>query len=168
MKMPEVNRTPWHIRSSLQPGDIGWIIYLHGLLYAKEYGWNYTFDGYVAKGLARFALSYDAHKDRLWIAERGGQIVGFIAIVGHSELEAQLRWFLVHPTERGHGLGRLLLNEALEFCREHQFRSIFLWTVSDLKVAAHLYQSVGFHKTEEKTHDIWGKTLTEEKFELSL
>jgi len=166
--MPQEDHKPWHIRSSFHPGDIGWIIHLHGILYAKEYGWDHTFDGYVAEGLARFALSFDAHKDCLWIAERGEEIVGFIAIAGHSELEAQLRWFLVHPAGRNLGLGRLLLNKALQFCRDRKFRSVFLWTVTDLKAAAHLYQSVGFRKTEEKTHHIWGKTLTEERYELSL
>ena len=168
MKTPQWNQEPWHIRSSLEPGDIGWIVHLHGVLYAKEYGWNHTFDAYVAEGLAKFAVSFDAEKDRLWIAEKGEQIVGFIAITGHSETEAQLRWFLVHPTERGRGLGRTLLNNALEFCRQRKFRSVFLWTVSDLKAAAHLYRSMGFHKTEEKTHQIWGRTLTEEKYELVL
>jgi ribosomal protein S18 acetylase RimI-like enzyme len=166
--MLQANEKPWRIRSSFRPGDIGWIIHLHGVLYAKEYGWDHTFDGYVAEGLSRFALSFDAQKDCLWIAERGEQIVGFIAIAGHSELEAQLRWFLVDPAQRGRGLGRLLLNKALHFCRERRFRSVFLWTVSDLKAAAHLYQSVGFLKTEEKTHHIWGRPLTEERYELSL
>lgn len=168
MRASQRNQERWRIRSSLKPGDIGWIVHLHGILYAKEYGWNHTFDAYVADGLAKFAASFHAEKDRLWIAEKGEKIVGFIAIAGHSEKEAQLRWFLVHPTERGHGLGRTLLSNALDFCRQRRFRSVFLWTVGDLKVAAHLYRSVGFHKTEEKTHHIWGKALTEEKYELSL
>jgi ribosomal protein S18 acetylase RimI-like enzyme len=165
---PQANQEPWHIRSSFRPGDIGWITYLHGVLYAQEYGWDHTFDGYLAEGLARFALSFDARKDCLWIAEKDEEIVGFIAIAGHSDSEAQLRWFLVHPSQRLRGLGRLLLNKALDFCREHTFSSVFLWTVSDLKVAARLYRSVGFRKTNEKKHHIWGKTLTEEMYELAL
>jgi N-acetylglutamate synthase-like GNAT family acetyltransferase len=157
-----------HLRTNLKPGDIGQVIYLHGTLYAQEYHWDHTFEGYVAEGLARFALSYEPHRDRLWIAELDGQIVGCVAIVGLSESEAQLRWFLVHPACRGQGLGRQLLREALHFCREHGFKSISLWTVSGLHAAAHLYQSAGFDKTEEKTHQIWGHLLTEEKYCLSL
>jgi ribosomal protein S18 acetylase RimI-like enzyme len=168
MKMPRASQEHWSIRSSFRPGDIGWITYLHGTLYAKEYGWDHTFDAYVAEALAKFALSFDARKDCLWIAEKDEEIVGFVAIAGYSELEAQLRWFLVHPAHRGRGLGRLLLSKALEFCREHKFKFVFLWTVSGLTVAAHLYRSVGFHKTEQKTHHIWGKTLTEERYDLSL
>lgn len=166
--MPQENRRHWVIRSNLQPGDIGYVIYLHGTLYRKEYGWDYTFEGYVAEGLAEFVLSFDARKDCLWIAEMDGQIVGSIGIVGESSSQAQLRWFLVHPTMRGRGVGRDLLDKALQFCRERGLESVFLWTVSDLKVAAHLYESAGFHKTEQKTHQIWGKTLTEERYDLSL
>ncbi len=166
--MPQENRRHWVIRSNLQPGDIGYVIYLHGTLYRKEYGWDYTFEGYVAESLAEFVLSFDARKDCLWIAEMDGQIVGSIGIVGESSSQAQLRWFLVHPTMRGRGVGRDLLDKALQFCRERGLESVFLWTVSDLKVAAHLYEWAGFHKTEQKTHQIWGKTLTEERYDLSL
>jgi len=168
MDMPEENQGHWHLRSDLRPGDLGYLIYLHGVLYAKEYGWDYTFEGYVAETLARVALSFDARKDCLWIAEMDGQIVGSIGIVGNSNSEAQLRWFLVHPAQRGSGLGRVLLNKAIQFCHDRGFKSVFLWTVSDLKAAAHLYESAGFRKTEEKTHQIWGKTLTEERYDLSL
>lgn len=168
MDMPEENQEHWHLRSALRPGDLGYLIYLHGILYAKEYGWDYMFEGYVAESLARFALSSDTRRDRLWIAEMDGQIVGSIGVVGESDSEAQLRWFLVHPAQRGRGLGRCLLNKAIRFCRDREFKSVSLWTVSDLKVAAHLYQSVGFRKTEEKTHRIWGKTLTEERYDLTL
>jgi GNAT superfamily N-acetyltransferase len=147
---------------------LGYLIYLHGISYAKEYGWDYTFEGYVADSLAKFALRFDARKDRMWIAELDGQIVGSVGIVGDSNSEAQLRWFLVDPTQRGHGLGRILLNKAIHFCRDHGFKSVSLWTVSDLKAAAHLYQLAGFRKTEEKTHQVWGKTLTEERYDLAL
>lgn len=162
------NQKPIHIRSHLEPGDIGYITYLHGLCYTQEYGLDYTLEGYVAAGLAQFVQSFDARKDCLWIAEMGRQRVGSIGIVGQANREAQLRWFLVHPACRGRGLGRTLLKNALQFCREHQFRSVLLWTFSDLEAAAHLYRSVGLRKTEQKTHQLWGRTLTEERYDLSL
>lgn len=166
--MSQENRKRWHIRSNLQPGDIGYVVYLHGTSYAREYGWDYTFEGYVAESLANFALSFDAREDCLWIAEMDGKIVGSIGIVGESNSEAQLRWFLVHPAMRGRGLGQDLLDKALQFCRDRGLKSVFLWTVSDLTVASHLYESTGFHRTEQRTHQIWGKTLTEERYDLSL
>jgi N-acetylglutamate synthase-like GNAT family acetyltransferase len=122
----------------------------------------------VAEGLAKLVSSFDDKKDGLWIAEMDQKIVGFIAIVAQSKSEGQLRYFLVHPSQRGRGLGRLLLNKALQFAREHGFRTVFLRTVSDLGVAAHLYQSMGFRNTEEQTHRIWGKTVTEQRYDLTL
>jgi ribosomal protein S18 acetylase RimI-like enzyme len=97
-----------------------------------------------------------------------GQLAGCIAIRGRADSQAQLRWFLVHPACRGMGLGRTLLDEAIQFSRQARYRSIFLWTLGNLHAALHLYQSAGFHKTEEKTHEIWGQTLTEEKYEMLL
>jgi GNAT superfamily N-acetyltransferase len=137
-------------------------------LYAEEYQYDTTFDGYVAVSMGEFAKSYDPDKDRLWVAEMEGRIVGSIAIVGKPNRQAQLRWFLVHPIARGCGLGRRLLNGALQFCRDRGFTSVCLWTVSDLDTAIHLYRSVGFEKIEQKTHRIWGHMLTEEQYELSL
>lgn len=157
-----------NVRTDIRPGDIGYLIYLHGILYAREYSLDYTFEGYVAVGLGEFAKSYDERKDRLWLAEDNGMIVGSIAIVGRSDGTAQLRWFLVDPAARGSGLGRRLLLEAIEFCRNLEFRSVFLWTVSELERAAHLYRQAGFRRTEQKTHEIWGSVRTEDRYDLNL
>lgn len=156
------------IRTEIKPGDIGYIIHLHGVLYAREYDLDHTFEGYVATGLGNFAKSFDERHDRLWLADEGGRIVGSIAIAGQADLTAQLRWFLVDPQARGSGLGGRLLMDAVEFCRDRNFRSVFLWTLRDLKAAAHLYQQAGFRRTEQKTHEIWGATRTEERYDLAL
>jgi len=155
------------IRHDLRPGDIGYLIYLHGILYAQEYGWDATFDAYVAGPLAEFAKS-DTDRGRIWIVEKDGTVAGSLAIVEISQEQAQLRWFLLHPDLRGHGLGRFLVEEALSFCRQCGYSSIFLWTVSALKAAAYLYTSAGFRVTEEKIHSLWGVTLTEQLYELQL
>jgi ribosomal protein S18 acetylase RimI-like enzyme len=156
------------LRTNIKPGDIGQVIYLHGTLYAQEYDLDYTFEGYVAAGLGEFAKNFDERKDRLWLAEDQGRLVGTIAIAGLPDRTAQLRWFLVHPEARGAGLGRQLLSEAIEFCRNRGAKSIFLWTISELKAAASLYQSAGFRRTEEKQHLIWGGMRTEERYDLLL
>jgi len=157
------------LRTEIRPGDLGYVTYLHGKIYAVENQLDFTFEGYVAAGLGEFARTYDEQRDRLWLAETEQGIVGSIAIVGSKmvvENTAQIRWFLVHPTARGSGLGKRLVQEAVEFCRERHFASIFLWTVSDLLPAAHLYRAAGFLVTEEKTHAIWGKVRTEQRYEL--
>jgi len=140
---------------------------LHGVLYAPEQGWDHTFDSYVAIPLAEFAKR-SSPRERIWIVENTENIVGSAAIVSFSETEAQLRWLLLHPCVRGLGLGRRLVEDALDFCRGAGYLSVFLWTVDTLPIAARLYRSVGFKQTQTLTHELWGATVTEVKYEMVL
>jgi len=158
----------WRIRHHLKPGDLDTLVRLHGILYAREYGFDETFETYVADGLAEFARSPRPDKSGIWLAEAGDRIIGSIAIVAGSGPEAQLRWFLVDQDCRGLGLGTELMDRALTFCREQGFETAFLWTTSELSAARSLYVRFGFRKTEEKTHAIWGKEVTEERYDLRL
>ena len=155
------------LRTTLRPGDVGTLVYLHGMLYAREYDFDHTFEAYVAGPLAEFVHAA-SERERIWIAERDGRIVGCIAIVAASAQTAQLRWFLVDPNARGAGLGKRLLAEAIAFCRACEYTSVILWTVSALTAAAHLYRSAGFRKVEEKPGRIWGTDVVEEQYELIL
>jgi len=161
-------KVKWKIRHHIKPGDIGYLTYLHGIIYAKEYGYDQTFEAYVAGGLAEFVESFSPDRDRIWLAEANGRIIGSIAVVGQSKVDSQLRCFLVHPHYRRLGIGKELLKKALQFCKERRYKTIFLWTTSVLTEAGHLYTRFGFSKTEEKTHEIWGKSVTEEKYRLYL
>jgi ribosomal protein S18 acetylase RimI-like enzyme len=158
---------PVRLRSTLQPGDLGAIVQLHGTVYAREYGWDHTFEAMVAQGLAAFVLEHEA-AGRLWVVERDGVVAGCIAIVAQPDGSAQLRWFVVDPACRGAGIGRMLLDDALAFCRASGFRSVFLLTVKGLEAAAHLYRSAGFRVTREDTRLRWGTTVTEQRYDLSL
>ena len=155
------------VRHDLIPGDLAYIVCLHGMLYAAEYGFDSSFENYVAEPLSAFSR-LQTSRDRIWIVERGHQIVGCLAIVCVSDQEAQLRWFLVDPSARGMGLGRHLIVEAISFCKSHGYDSVFLWTVRALTAAAHLYESVGFRKTEEQPGQQWGVDVIEEKYILKL
>jgi GNAT superfamily N-acetyltransferase len=155
------------IRHELHPGDIGYIIYLHGVLYAEEQGFDHTLDAYVAGPLAEFARAHTS-RELIWIVECDGKIAGSIAIIDVSGSEAQLRWLLLDPGVRGFGLGRRLVEEAVEFSRSSGYSSVFLWTVDTLVPAATLYQSIGFKKTEEIRHELWGGVVTEVRYDLVL
>ena len=155
------------IRNDLRPGDIGYLTHLHGVLYAIEYGWDNTFEAYVAGPLAEFAKSH-TDRDRIWIIEKDGTVAGSIAIVEASPEQAQLRWFLLHPDLRGKAIGRLLMELAITFSRETGYSIVFLWTTSNLTAAARLYESFGFHITEETTREAWGVTVTEQRYQLTL
>jgi N-acetylglutamate synthase-like GNAT family acetyltransferase len=155
------------LRTDLKPGDLGRIVSMHGLVYAREYGFDRTFEAYVAGPLAQCVLSASG-RDRIWLAEREGRLVGSVAVVAASPLAAQLRWFLVEPAERGQGIGRALLRAAVAFGEEYGYESIFLWTVSALATAAHLYQAFGFRRVESAPARRWGVDVVEEKYELAL
>ena len=136
-------------------------------MYAREQGFDPTFEACVAGRLADFARPR-TDRDWLWVVEREGAIVGSVAIVGTSAREAQLRCFLVDPSARGFGLGTRLLREAVAFARGCGYESVFLWTVSALTAAARLYREAGFEKVEEKPGWPWGVGVVEEKYALRL
>lgn len=151
------------IRTALGPGDVEAIVRLHGDLYAREFGFDETFADYVAHPLAAFARE-GSSRERIWIAEEGGRIVGCVAIVAASEKEARLRWFLVDPRSRGRGLGSTLLQLALDFSRASGYSSVTLWTVGALSAAARLYRDAGFQRVEERPGRRWGVDVVEERY----
>jgi GNAT superfamily N-acetyltransferase len=155
------------LRTELAPGDVGSVVHLHGTLYAREYGFDATFEAYVAGPLAEF-VHRASPRERLWIAERDGCLIGSVAVVAASPQTAQLRWFLVAPSARGAGLGKRLLHEAIAFAKERGYDGMILWTVSALATAGHLYRAAGFQKVEEKPGRLWGVEVIEEKYELGL
>lgn len=156
------------LRHTLLPGDIGRVVAAHGVIYAHEQQWNVEFEAYVAEGLGRVVAAGDPARNRLWLAEQGGVLVGSIAVVRPQDSAAQLRWFLVDPAVRGAGVGRRLMDEALAFCRASGARQVFLWTVAGLDAAARHYQRAGFVLDESVTGVRWGRTVTEQRYALTL
>jgi len=157
------------LRHDLRPGDLGGVTALHGALYAREFGFDQTFEAYVAEALAEFGRAPRPERHRLWIVEADGRIAGSLGIVGRDGGAAQLRWFLLDPAVRGRGLAQGLVGDALAFCRARGCSSVYLWTVHVLTAAARVYLSSGFRKTEVKpAADLWGQRLIEERYDLAL
>lgn len=157
-----------NVRTDLRPGDIGRIIALHGEVYARQLGWDWTFEAYAGRTFAAWAERYDPVRDRIWIVERAGDVLGCIGIINAGDDVAQLRWFLLHPELRGRGMGRELMDRALAFCRESGYHRVILWTAAPLTAATHLYRSYGFELTSQETVESWGTTVTQEHYELRL
>ncbi len=156
------------IRTELKPGDIGYVTWLHGSLYAMEYQYGISFEAYVAKGLYEFYSQYDPKKDRGWVCEHNDRTVGFLLGMHRDDHTAQLRYFILLPEYRGIGLGNRLMELYIDYMRENGYRSSYLWTTHELEPAAHLYKKFGFVLTEEIPSDAFGKELKEQRYDLQL
>ena len=104
-------------RNEIVPGDLGYIVRLHGILYAKEYGYGVQFESYVASGLSEFYRNYDQKKDRFWFCEHNHEIIGSLLLMHRPHNAAQLRYFLILPEYRGIGLGKKLMELYMGFLR---------------------------------------------------
>lgn len=150
------------------PGDIGWVVQQHGEIYAREYGWDSSFEALVAQIAGEFLLKFQPEWERCWIAELNGERMGSIFVVRKSAGVAQLRLLILSPAARGLGLGGKLVDECIAFARRKGYRKMVLWTNSDLTAARAIYAKRGFQLTKSEPHESYGKQLVGETWELKL
>jgi N-acetylglutamate synthase-like GNAT family acetyltransferase len=159
---------PVTIRHGLRPGDLGWIVHRHGVLYAQEYGWDIQCEALIAGIAAAFVQQHDPERERCWLAEQDGAIAGCVFLVSQSETVAKLRLLLVEPAVRGQGIGTRLVEECVSFARQVGYRTISLWTNDVLLAARRIYTAAGFRLVHEEPHHSFGHDLVGETWELAL
>ncbi len=148
------------------PGLIGAISSRTARRMLPDYPFGPEFEGKVASDLAEFIPRSTQNGSRIWHVSCGGDFMGSITIDGENlgDNRAHLRWFIMSDHATGRGLGRRLLETALQHCDGFGFDEIHLWTVRGLDVARHLYEDTGFVCADEYVGDQWGAAVTEQKF----
>jgi len=162
------SKTPFLLRGP-QPGDLGWIVSRHGVLYAQEYRYDWRFEALVATIVGEFVAHHDPKHERCWVAEKDGEVAGSVFLVRASEKVAKLRLLYVEPNTRGQGIGARLIDECIRFARQAGYRKLSLWTQSELLAARRLYEKAGFARIKKVPHDSFGRDdLVAETWELKL
>ncbi|GAA2633244.1 GNAT family N-acetyltransferase [Paractinoplanes durhamensis] len=157
------------IREFGQPGDLGWVVQAHGEIYAREYGYDLSFELMVARIVTDWAGDHDPARAAAWIAELDGRRVGSIFCVGDTDRDtAVLRVLLVEPIARGTGLGGRLVDTCIEFARKAGYRRMTLWTTDSLVAARKLYLGRGFTLAAEEPLRRFGVDVIGQTYELSL
>jgi GNAT superfamily N-acetyltransferase len=147
---------------------MGWIVHRHGVLYAAEYGWDERFEALVAKSAAEFIQNFDPKRERCWVAERDGEIVGSVFLVRKTDEISQLRLLLVEPSARGLGIGTRLVDECVRFAQRVGYKKTMLWTHAGLVAARRIYERAGFHIVSAEPHNSFGHELVAEIWEREL
>ncbi|MEW7007403.1 MULTISPECIES: bifunctional helix-turn-helix transcriptional regulator/GNAT family N-acetyltransferase [unclassified Lentilitoribacter] len=159
---------PSYILRDPEPGDFGWIIHRHGVLYTEEQNWDISFEGVVAEIIAEYLKNYNPKRERAWVVEHAGSVAGSVFVTEGDQSVAKLRLLYVEPSARGLGIGARLVSECIKFARQKGYKRLTLWTHSVQESAGKIYRAQGFEMTNETEMDVFGQTLKRQNWQIEL
>ncbi|MFN7113061.1 MAG: GNAT family N-acetyltransferase [Alphaproteobacteria bacterium] len=157
----------WELRPH-RPGDMGLIIHSHAIQFAEDYGWNEEFEALVAEKTAEFIRNFNPARERCWLAEHNGKMVGSLCLVYVKEDVAELRLPFVTSEARNLGIGKSMLAEAIRFARHAGYKKLTMWTESIHDHARDLFEDEGLRIMREINHHRFGKDLIGQHWEMDL
>lgn len=157
---------PSYILRDPEPGDMGWIVHRHGVLYTQEQNWDVSFEGVVAEIVAQYLKNYNPKRERCWIVEHAGQVAGSVFVTEGNQDTAKLRLLYVEPNARGLGIGQRLVSECIKFAKAKNYKRLTLWTHSIQTSAGKIYEAQGFKMVEQSELDVFGHKLERQNWEL--
>lgn len=146
--------------------DLHHVQAIHDTFYVDSGMYAPVFSEYVAKSIASFHDGWDPDRDRVWLAEQDGRLMGYVAVCHRADDDlAQLRYLWVDPMARGHGIGSRLVQEVMDFARRTGYSGVMLWTMEGLESARRIYQAAGFSLTQTEPAP-WHDSLVQQRWDL--
>jgi len=155
------------IRSPL-PGELGWIIQVHGQYYAEKNGWYGEFECIVAKIVVDYLSAGSCDRQSCFIAELNGQRVGCIMLTESSHSEGKLRVMFVSADARGKGIGTLLIKAVLNKAETIGYKTLSLWTTNNQIAARELYKKIGFTMVSVNPNTTFAKGSNDEQWRMKI
>ncbi len=104
---------------------------------------------YLHSDLHSISDVYAGPREAFFVGESEGRIIGTVAVKEESRDTAILRRLFVSSKYRGKGYGRLLIEKALDFCREKGYREVVFHVSNTMKAAMGLCRNKGFNEKEK-------------------
>jgi ribosomal protein S18 acetylase RimI-like enzyme len=94
-----------------------------------------------------------AHAAGIFVAEADGRVVGYISTrVDHESGQGRIPNLAVAAEVRGLGLGRRLIEHALEYFRREGLAYAMIETMAQNEIGQHLYPACGFVEVARQVH----------------
>jgi len=147
---------------------VGHLVSLHGEYYGSVWNLRRDFEGKIGREMIEFAERFTPGRDLFLSLWKDDRMIGAVTIhrTDVAGPEGYLRWFILHPGYHGRGLGKILFEEALDFCKEAGHPGVHLWTFSGLDRAIGIYERFGFQFTDAVKDDRWGREIEASRYHL--